>query len=45
MDRVVYVEPYRLLKGSTHPLSSSPVRIPGFHPGDPGSNPGNGIFF
>jgi hypothetical protein len=32
----------------TYPLSSSPVRIPGFHPGDPGSNPGNGmvlIFF
>jgi hypothetical protein len=27
------------------PLSSSPVRIPGFHPGDPGSNPGNGIIF
>ena len=29
---------------STIPLSSSPVRIPGFHPGDPGSNPGNGTF-
>ena len=27
------------------PLSSSPVRIPGFHPGDPGSNPGNVRFF
>ena len=27
-----------------NPLSSSPVRIPGFHPGDPGSNPGNGSF-
>ena len=26
----------------TIPLSSSAVRIPGFHPGDPGSNPGNG---
>ena len=21
------------------------VRIPGFHPGDPGSSPGGGIFF
>ena len=30
---------------SSNPLSSSPVRIPGFHPGDPGSNPGNGINF
>ena len=29
---------------TSNPLSSSPVRIPGFHPGDPGSNPGNGIF-
>ena len=28
-----------------NPLSSSPVRIPGFHPGDPGSNPGNGNDF
>jgi hypothetical protein len=28
-----------------NPLSSSPVRISGFHPDDPGSNPGNGIFF
>jgi hypothetical protein len=27
------------------PLSSSPVRIPGFHPDDPGSNPGNGTIF
>ena len=30
---------------ATVPLSSSPVRIPGFHPGDPGSNPGNGNLF
>ena len=30
---------------TTNPLSSSPVRIPGFHPGDPGSNPGNGTLF
>ena len=28
---------------ASNPLSSSPVRIPGFHPGDPGSNPGNGM--
>ena len=27
-----------------NPSSSSPVRIPGFHPGDPGSNPGDGAF-
>ena len=27
---------------SINPLSSSPVRISGFHPDDPGSNPGNG---
>ena len=30
---------------STIPLSSSPVRISGFHPDDPGSNPGNGNFY
>ena len=30
---------------TSNPLSSSPVRIPGFHPGDPGSNPGNGTLF
>jgi hypothetical protein len=30
---------------NNNPLSSSPVRISGFHPDDPGSNPGNGIFF
>jgi hypothetical protein len=30
---------------ATNPLSSSPVRISGFHPDDPGSNPGNGTIF
>jgi hypothetical protein len=30
---------------SMNPLSSSPVRISGFHPDDPRSNPGNGRKF
>jgi hypothetical protein len=38
----VYIE---VSSSSPNPLSSSPVRISGFHPDDPGSNPGNGNGF